>query len=994
MSKDRRFAYGITIAAALVIALTGYFVIRVNQQDTDQHVAVPNKFAQQITTYQNGDFVYQYSPSDLIMDEEEQVLYAPNIVNIFTEETLSPSEKETLAKKVDGTVVTDICGTINFLQLYVDTENYQQLDRVIQTVGESSGVLYASYEVPMVMGPTLADSNPWDVNGEESDRGQEWNPDGNDWWAEAIGAYSAWEYDDWCSHDVSVGIIDSGFNLDHEDLSGNTTIQMLSGFEQNTPTSHGAGVTGIIGAADNEIGLRGVASSQNHQLNLYCVDWSPVTNNSESDDYITIVPTGKFASAIQIMLQYGVKVVSNSWGFTIPSYNEFNYGDNDLKEDYGNIENTTAIYAATIRQTALYAMYVTLQMIADDHEFLIVQSAGNGVDNGSGVPNLSTNSGAFASITKELFLEKFPDGYQGIDYEELNQHILVVGAVENEQTDDGSYIMEVSSSYGPDVDLCAPGKSDGIFTISSEKESYQQFGNTSAAAPMVSGAAALLWSIDPSLSSEKVWNLLVNNTETTAEGTKDHGHSIWGSEGTYPMLNVGCAVRALMSERSQDMVTEIRVTDQETGEPLEGAEVLYFSGFSDGFQSVLTDKDGCCSFKGASAMYSYPAETIVLIKANGHLRWNGIVYAWLEDDSNRTVNEIEVNLYNVLDAADYLAELLGDKAPELLEYLKQWLEETEPSARQPLEEYLSQLTAQYGVIATGEETYPTVTGYGGGEELVDPARLTGLLGADIFDYDGDGQEELLTVRLETIQPSEGGFSSTWWVISAYEWDPGTETVTLADEGAFTINGLTNSLTDSSFHLSRGVLESGDTVLFLTRYWEMNSLFFGTLRIEYDGTLQVTNGVVCDEMEEQVSCRELQSPQKLSDSLSQWSTIAECYLDYSVLEHRTETGLIDTPEGDILHYAQSYRDALSRMGLSESVHPGKWMNPDRPIGGGAALRMMMDRENLGLRPSERGAAVNGTLTELCGLWHFSVNDMLEQDMTLICYDETGLLDNYR
>ena len=45
--------------------------------------------------------------------------------------------------------------------------------------------------------------------------------------------------------------------LDHEDLEGNTTIQMLPGYEANTVTDHGAAVAGIIAAADNNIGLRG-----------------------------------------------------------------------------------------------------------------------------------------------------------------------------------------------------------------------------------------------------------------------------------------------------------------------------------------------------------------------------------------------------------------------------------------------------------------------------------------------------------------------------------------------------------------------------------------------------------------------------------------------------------------------------------------------------------------------------------------------------------------
>ena len=87
----------------------------------------------------------------------------------------------------------------------------------------------------MLSQPTAADQNPWQASGTETDRGHESQPAGTDWWAEAIGAYTAWNYEQWFQ-DVSVGIIDSGFYLYHEDLGGNTEIMMLPGYDENSTT--------------------------------------------------------------------------------------------------------------------------------------------------------------------------------------------------------------------------------------------------------------------------------------------------------------------------------------------------------------------------------------------------------------------------------------------------------------------------------------------------------------------------------------------------------------------------------------------------------------------------------------------------------------------------------------------------------------------------------------------------------------------------------------
>ena len=93
--KVSRFAIGISAAAILILAgLVGELLWSFGMEQRDLHMPVPEEFAQQITVHEDGDFVYTYSLDDVVLDQEELVLYVPNLVNVFTEHTFSRIEKE------------------------------------------------------------------------------------------------------------------------------------------------------------------------------------------------------------------------------------------------------------------------------------------------------------------------------------------------------------------------------------------------------------------------------------------------------------------------------------------------------------------------------------------------------------------------------------------------------------------------------------------------------------------------------------------------------------------------------------------------------------------------------------------------------------------------------------------------------------------------------------------------------------------------------------
>jgi len=89
------------------------------------------------------------------------------------------------------------------------------------------------------------------------------------------------------------------------------------------------------------------------------------------------------------------------------------------------------------------------------------------------------------------------------------------------------------STWGPFVDLSAPA-SQIVVAESSFPSGYGRDSGTSYAAPLAAGAAALLWSIDPTLTPDEVLDILY----TTAD---DLGAPGWDEVYGWGRLNVGAA---------------------------------------------------------------------------------------------------------------------------------------------------------------------------------------------------------------------------------------------------------------------------------------------------------------------------------------------------------------------------------------------------------------------------------------------------------------------
>lgn len=916
---------------------------------------IPREFAEQITSHENGDFVYRFPEEDISVDMEEKTLYVQNFLKVYIEAGLSPSEKNELAKLVDGTIVGDISGCINLLQISVDEEELAGLESLAQTLMESDKVFYASYDAPLWPQENEEDLNPWNLPGFlGTDLGNEDNPGGNDWWAEAVGAYTAWSYGD-LFQDVTVGILDNGFTSDHPDLAGN--IVFLDGYTENSASDHGTGVAGIIGALNNDVGGRGLASGSQNHVTLLCVDWNPATNNKESSEYTEYISTGEYLEIIKQMVEQGARVINNSWGFGfVPKSDDENWRWSTQEEQEYYLELRR-------KNTALDCLMMMIQLLSNGEDVLIVQSAGNYT--GQAVTN-----GAFCSITPEVWdIAVNGNDWWGITYDDISQRILIVGAVQKQRDESGNYLLYPTSNYGTNVDLCAPGE-DVFTTASAGILGYRNAKETSAAAPIVAGSAAVLWALEPELEASEVYRLLMG----TASGFGVAGEN---QEGAYPMVNVGKAVEHLMELKGLETDCAVEVRDSQTMAPVENAAVtlLDMTGYEVNFENPSedmaekfalarqqTDSTGLTVFSQCEED-AYPA----CVQADGYGTW----YGWLEADTYYCADE-NVQVNQVLLSPGELAD------PDGL-----------------LRKKLEELASQYGVMPVGTQLY-SGSGYGGGENVVPAQRLTGYLCGDIWDYDGDGQNELLTVR---AQPDAGyalgtgsDGSAVWLTLSVYEaWEDGS--VSLAAERSIPLIGLTDTLRYTSLQLTRGS-ENGQSWLYLDHFLNMNTSSYEDIRIGYNGQLQVAGGVRCCEMDGWAACDSGASDGALDGLNSGGQSSPD---DWVLGDQYVWEGIMTEISAEMLEaYRQDWIDALAAIGLTSSHFRTMYEAPEIVVNpeGGADLTAYHNYfyDCCTRRPvSCQAMTGGGTLTELCGLMSVPDNSGSTE---LTTYDSTGLLNGFR
>ena len=115
-----------------------------------------------------------------------------------------------------------------------------------------------------------------------------------------------------------------------------------------------------------------------------------------------------------------------------------------------------------------------------------------------------------------------------LDYPARLANVVSVAAI------DETGLRASFSNYGPGLDLAAPG--DRILTLDGNNQVHYLRG-TSFAAPFVTGAAALLLSVDPALTNVELWNILNSTAVQPSAGPAYNTNYGWGVVNCWNAIN-------------------------------------------------------------------------------------------------------------------------------------------------------------------------------------------------------------------------------------------------------------------------------------------------------------------------------------------------------------------------------------------------------------------------------------------------------------------------
>lgn len=537
-------------------------------------------YAQWAEKAEGGDTIYAYDPSHVA--EEDGLQFIDNIVLAFTKPNLSAAEKDKIAASIGGAVAGSMTEVADILQIRVPRSSYAELMDMAAALERLDTVYSATCDLAGL--DAMADDTASGLSGKDNTAiWQDTDPWGegkerNDWWAEATHCYEAWrEFSEYFTP-IKVGVVDSGVLPSHEDLRVSFPSPYFHNI--NTPGDHGTEVAGLIAARNNNVGMCGVA----YQAQLVFVD-----RRSGGTRYVD------WFHKYNSILRSGAKVINNSYGLHYVSSSTYATSD-----EFRNERNKGTTYEefleerqiAIVECARIVADY-TCSVIQKGWDPLFIQSAGNGEDNhGPGVDAIHNNW--WATLTR-LNTADIAQKY-GMISDELLQHIIIVGNVQNKKQGK-NYLLAGDSNYGETVSICAPGVQDYTTAVDG---GYTSVGGTSMSAPIVSGAAALVWSINPSLTAGEVKHILVTNHSVNAVGLKPE-------HGTYPMLDVhaacAAAVETLESNKTNGMGKVFANYTHTAGLPLDGVTVTLTRTNDGTSQTCTTDAAGRYNFRLGEGRY-------------------------------------------------------------------------------------------------------------------------------------------------------------------------------------------------------------------------------------------------------------------------------------------------------------------------------------------------------------------------------------------------------
>lgn len=300
---------------------------------------------------------------------------------------------------------------------------------------------------------------------------------------------------------ITVAVIDEGIDFDHEDMAN----CIVNGYTVGNPIGygipqatylyekgHGVACAGIIGAENNQIGIRGVASG----VKLLPVNIVP--DSGYYDNY------GVFHQGFASDSDIGKAIV---WASQRADVLSCSWGGGSYSQDIVNAIDTARTFGRGGKGC------------------IVIFSSGNDYDNGRHYVN-------------------FPANVDGV---------LTVGAIDNmgyvwnySQRGAELDLVAPSGNGNSSSDIVTTDRMGNIgYQISGNWNYYENFGGTSAACPQVAGVAALMLSSDPNLTEQQVRNVLKKTCRNLSGYT--YNEYRWNSDVGYGLVDAGAAVSCVAS---------------------------------------------------------------------------------------------------------------------------------------------------------------------------------------------------------------------------------------------------------------------------------------------------------------------------------------------------------------------------------------------------------------------------------------------------------------
>lgn len=475
--------------------------------------------ANNIAHFEDKDDVFYEPEEESISTLEDSTTYINDAITVFFSDDATLLDKKKVVKALDGEIV----GKVDFMNEYeikIERSDFYEINNLCDELMENDKVEFASCSLAEKITPDYVPNDPWNLT--------DWDDDALDrrslysnWWIKATDTDKAWDYDEYFS-DIDVGIVDTGFDPTHEDLEGKIVFPNEFFEKNNAPSYHGNHVAGIIGATqDNEKGLTGIVRDGR----LVCIDWEANEEQGQKWNNSARIMTG-FVNAVRA----GAKVVNFSLGSS------------------GTIKNGIDRLQIVKDTQGKFNSYYIAKMLQRGYDFICCQSAGNGVYKNDKFAYAvdASNNGTFCPITVDNAVKTV----KGVTPQEIVDRIIIVAAAKF--TGFNTYEQADFSNGGSQVSICAPGydiystyyKGDG-------KDynycSYAYLNGTSMAAPIVTGIASLVWSVNPSFTGAQVKHFVCDEENTKYE-VADSSSELHLPTGTMRMVNAQLAVEAAIKE--------------------------------------------------------------------------------------------------------------------------------------------------------------------------------------------------------------------------------------------------------------------------------------------------------------------------------------------------------------------------------------------------------------------------------------------------------------